>query len=349
MDGWTGLLLGRQVEEPREQAELRVTEDHLLEDVVAVARHEHDAAPHRPVGVLEVEHGRARVRAPRGPEQERPRGARRVVGELVEEAVQHPEAARQPRRHDREVVRGGAEVADGRLNVPGERPDLVADDRRGLVEERLRLAQRRGEVARERAAALERGAQLGGQRAGLAQRLLGLVERAGEQPQRLAQRGLLGGEGLEVRVRRVHQRGKLLVARRERGRELLEVVDHVPDVLAAGDQEPGDLLAVARGGLEALEDLAQVLRRGLVVARVGAGDLVVEGRAAGVQQDLEVCARVGVELRQELVGVHVRERVGHAHAAALGQLAGARSLPGSSARYMSFSPVFGRSRIVESR
>ena len=110
---------------------------------------------------------------------------------------------------------------------------------------------------------------------------------------------------------------------RERGREDLEVVDHAPDVPAALHEPRRDLLAVAGRRLEALEDLAQVLRGGLLIALVGTGGLVVEGRAARVQQDLQVGARVGVELREELVAVHVRERVRHLHAPALGKLAGA--------------------------
>ena len=74
------------------------------------------------------------------------------------------------------------------------------------------FAQRGREVAGERPQPLERRAELGGQRARLRERLLGLVERAREQPQRLAQRGLLRREGLEVRVGGVHEGGELLVA-----------------------------------------------------------------------------------------------------------------------------------------
>ena len=130
------------------------------------------------------------------------------------------------------------------------------------------------------------------------------------------------GEGLEVLVRRVHEAGQLVVALRQRGREQLEVVDHALDVVAPRDQLAADLRAVARGGLEALEHLAQVLLGGLLEARVGAGRLVVEGGATRAQQDLEVRARVGVELGEHLVAVDVGKRVGHRDAAALGDLAG---------------------------
>ena len=118
------------------------------------------AAPHRPVGVLEVEDGGPGVRAPGAPEEERVGGPGRVVGEDVEEAVDDLEAAREAGGHHREVLRGRAQVANRRLHVAGERPDLVADDRRGLAEERLRLAQRRREVAGERTQPLERGPEL---------------------------------------------------------------------------------------------------------------------------------------------------------------------------------------------
>src|SRR6185312_15264499 len=164
--------------------------------------------------------------------------------------------------------------------------DVVADDRRGLAEERPRLAQRRGKLAGERAQLLERRAELVRQAARLAQRRLGLRERGGELAQRAPERVLLGRECLEVRVRGVHQPRELLVAARERRGQELEVVDDALDVVAPLDQQPREALAVAGGRLEALERLAQVLLGGLLVAGVRAALLVVERGAAGVQQDL---------------------------------------------------------------
>ena len=214
-----------------------------------------------------------------------------------------------------------AQVANRRLHVAGEGPDLVAHDRRGLAQEGLRSAQRRLELTREGPQALQRRAELVGQPVDLGQRGLGLGERRRELAQGLAQRRLLGGEGLEVGVGRVDQRGQLVVAPRERGRELLEVVDHAPDVAPPLGQQAGEARPVAGGGLEALERLAQVLLGGLVVALRRPGGLVVEGEGALVEQDAHVGARVAVELGQHLVGVHVGQRVGLRHAPALGQVA----------------------------
>ena len=94
-------------------------------------------------------------------------------------------------------------------------------------------------------------------------------------------------EGLEVRVRGVHQRGELLVALAPaRSRAAGSCGSRAVMLLRRFDQRPRDLRAVAGRRLEALEDLAQVLRGGLLEALVGAGGLVVEGRAARVEQDL---------------------------------------------------------------
>jgi hypothetical protein len=316
------LALGRQVEQLGRHAELRVREHDLLERVVGGAADQHDASPDRPVRVLKRPQGRPGVGAPCAPVQERLGRARRVVGERVEEGVQHLEAASEPRRDHREVRARAAQVANRRLYVTGEGADLVADDRRGLAEERARLAQRRSQLAGERPEPLQRGTELVGQRARLLQRRLGLRQRTRELAQGRPQRTLLRGERLEVRVRRVDQRRELAVTPGERGREQLEIVDDPLDVVAALDQEPREPLAVARGGLEALERLAEVLLGRLPKAARGAARLVVECRSAGVQQDAQIVARVGVELGEDLVHVHVRERVRHPHAAALGQVAG---------------------------
>jgi hypothetical protein len=95
-------------------------------------------------------------------------------------------------------------------------------------------------------------------------------------------------------------------------------VDRAPRVLAPFGQEAREPLQVAVGGLESLERLAQV---GGVRLGVRPGRVVRERLAAGVGQDLQVGARVSVELREDLVGIHVGPRLGKADAAALGQLA----------------------------
>ena len=135
--------------------------------------------------------------------------------------------------------------------------------------------------------------------------------------------------------------GQLAVTVRQRRREQLEVVDDARDVVAARDQEAGEALAVAGRRLEPLERLAQVLLGGLLEAGARAGRLIVERGAARVQQDLQVGARVAVERGQDLVGVHVGQRVREPDLAALGQARRRSAVPGSSARNMSFRPVFG--------
>ena len=262
--------------------------------------------------------------------------AGRLVGELVEELVEDAEGAGQSRRDGRQVLGRAAQVAHGRLDVAREGPDLVADDRRGLTQEGTRAAQRRGELASERAQALQRRAELRGQRARLPERALGLRQCRREELERPAQAGLFGGQRLEVGVGRVDQRSELAVLAGELGREQLEVVDHALEVAAALGELVRDPAAVARQRLEALERLAQVLRRGLggldldvLRLRLGLGlvhryrlVLVGEGLTAGVQEHLQVGPRIGIELSEHLVGVYVLQRSGHAHATALGQVAG---------------------------
>ena len=106
----------------------------------------------------------------------------------------------------------------------------------------------------------------------------------------------------------------------------------------------GDPLAVARGRLEALERLAQSCGGGRPVAPRRR----LEGLPPAFEQHPQVVARVGVERRQHLVGVDVGQRVGDRDAARPPRSSPAAFVPGSSARYMSLRPVFGRSRIVAS-
>ena len=55
-----------------------------------------------------------------------------VVGELVEEFVQHREAARQLRERFAQFLGGGPDLVDDGQDLARERPDLVLEDRRGL-------------------------------------------------------------------------------------------------------------------------------------------------------------------------------------------------------------------------
>ena len=236
----------------------------------------------------------------------------------------------------------------GLARRPRERPDLVADDRRGLAQRTGRVSSSAGPSAR----ANGRSAwKLGPSSAASVSTLPSVSsrgrERRREELQRAAEVGLLLGEDLEVRVRRVDERRRAAcpswpAPRRAAG----SCGSPAQRSSRRSDSSPVNFFEVAVRGLEALERLAQV--RG-VRLRVRPGRVVGERLAAGVGEDLEVRARVAVELGEDLVGVHVRA------ASAPGRCARPRAarpracVPGSSSTNMSFSPVFGRRSIVASR
>ena len=114
--------------------------------------------------------------------------------------------------------------------------------------------------------------------------------------------------------------------------QLLEVVHDVAEIASPLRQQPGYPPRVAGRGQEALERLAQIA--GGVRARhlVAGADLrrclsrhrvVGEGLTARVQDYREVRACIGVEGRQDLVYVHVGQRLG------LGDQATLRQRPGT--------------------
>ena len=157
-----------------------------------------------------------------------------VVGELVEEFVQHREAARQLRERRAQFLGGGPELVDDGQDLARERPDLVLDDRGGLDESRLRGFLAGAERLGERLQLLERRAEHARGRGELAQALLGLAERAGQQVQRALDVLFLFGEGLEHRVGGDDQLGQLLVLAAQRFDQQPEVVDRVRDARMAG-------------------------------------------------------------------------------------------------------------------
>ena len=283
----------------------------VLEHVERGAGDDHQAAAQRTVCVLLCPQAGARVTEPGRPEQVALLGAARVVGQGVEERVEHLERVRQLRSDDGQVLRGPPRVAHRGLHVARERAYLVADDRRRGSQERTRFAEGGSESSGARAQLAQRGTEVAGQRPEAGERGARLLERAREQAQRLAQVVVLRGDRLEVRVRRVDQRGKIAVLRPELGRQLLEVADRPLDVAAARDQQLGGLARVARERLEALQGLPQ-LRRGVALQPLG----------AGAEQHPQVVARVAVQRGQDLVGVDVGDRVGDRDAVALLELAG---------------------------
>ena len=105
----------------------------------------------------------------------------------------------------------------------------------------------RAELLRERVGGGERGARL--------------LERARQEPQRLADVLVLRGERAEVRVGRDDELRELLVLGPDLVRQRAEVVDHAAEVPAPLRQLAVDLREVAVGGLEPLERGAQVCAR----------------------------------------------------------------------------------------
>ena len=130
----------------------------------------------------------------------------------------------------------------------------------------------------------------------LAERLVGLHERPGQQRQsRLEVRGLRGDRG-EVRVRGLDQRRQLPVDAAERRGHALEVVDREPQVVAARGEQGGERPRVP---VERLEPLERALER-----RDRGGGILERSRASAEEQQ-QIAARVGVERGQDLVEIDV--------------------------------------------
>ena len=169
-----------------------------------------------------------------------------------------------------------------------------------------------------------------------AERVGRLAQRPGQVADRARDVGLLGGEGAEDGRGGVDQRGEVVALA---GELVVEVAQRVHQPARfwwrCGDQAV-DAGQVAVRGLEAAEDLAQVVAAAL------------QASPGAVDQQREVVARVGVQRGEDLVGVDVGQRVGDRQGPpALGQRRADR-LPGSSSMNMSLSPVLGRSRACAS-
>ena len=224
--------------------------------------------------------------------------ARRVVREAVEERVQHLERRRQVRRRVGELGGRRGQLLHDRRRDSRERPQLVLDDRGRLQQERTGRDERWAERASARPQRAERRSGLVGERLRLTERSVRVAQRGRQQRDRALQVRVLVREALEDLVRAVDERRQLLVARGERVREDAEVVDRAADVLAALGEQLRESGRVACGRLEATEDLREVAA------------VALEPRRRAVQQHLQVRARVAVEHREDLVEVHVRQRVG---------------------------------------
>ena len=187
--------------------------------------------------------------------------------------------------------------------------DLVAQDGRRRGQERLRLAQRRPERPRPRPQVLQRRPEHAGHRVDLGQRLLRRVERRGQLLERRPDVRLLVGERGEHRVRALDEPGELGVLAPELLHQQREVVDDALEIALAQRELLVRLARVAGGRLEAADGPRQ--RAAVAPQPLG----------AVAQQQLQIVARVGVERGEDLVEVHVRQRLRRRDPLALGQLA----------------------------
>ena len=170
---WESVSSGVSIDE---ELELGLVLDRLLER--RARRGDRDRAEHA-VGVGGREQLDRLVLRPRQPEQVallargvlRALAAVRVVGEQVEEVVELLERARQAGRGVGELHGGGPQVAGERARLAHERPDVLRQQRRGLLRERL-------------------------------DGLVGRVQRAGGGPQALGRRAEHVGEALHLAERR---------------------------------------------------------------------------------------------------------------------------------------------------
>ena len=252
-----------------------------------------------------------------GPEEVALLLARRVVGQLVEQVVEHLHRRGELRRDHREVARGGPQNLDHRQRRTRERPQLVLDDRRRLVA---------GTAASAPARARARGRRAAGRRASARARcparstLASVVFVACSAPgstcsdtrrfaswaanalKTLLDESTSAARSLLLAPSACESRRKLWIERR-----MLRVAHGQRAV------EPG---GVARGRLEALQRGRQRLA------------LAVEPLARGAQKQLQVGARVARPARKDLVEVDVGQRLGDRDGAALRQPRPRCSCPG---------------------
>src|SRR4051812_12082626 len=136
------------VEQVHERAELLVGLGDRVQQRAGLAAEDHETLADRAVRVLGGEDRRREVVGPREPEQVAlVLVAGRVVGELVEQAVEVLERRQQVGRGGREVAHRRPQLLDRRQRGARERAQLVADDRRRGAQERPQLALGRAERA----------------------------------------------------------------------------------------------------------------------------------------------------------------------------------------------------------
>ena len=233
-----------------------------------------------------------------------------VVGELVEEFVEHGEARREFGEGFAELLRGWPQFVHYRQDFAGERAHLVLDDRgRRLRQPACRFVGR-AESARERLELLEGWAEHFRGRRELAEAGSGLAQRCRQQLQRFLEVRVLLGERREHRVRRVHQLRELLVLAAERFGQQAEVVDRAGDVRVPDFELLGDLLSQLSRRVEAPEVGGQRL------------SVALEPDAEPRDQLLHVGPRFRVEAREEFIEVDVRRRLGERDHLAAAQLPG---------------------------
>ena len=286
-----------RVEQVEDGLQQRVDLGHLGQHTGRRARDQELAAADRAVGVLGGEDGRPELVEPGEPEQVALGRPGRVVGQLVQRVVEDVERGREVGGQRGQVVRRRLQRLDGGQRGDREGPDLVADDRGALAQERARRGQRRAERARAGQQRLQRRAERVAQRGELAERDLGVGQRRRE----LRERGLdvlvLGGEGAEDRVGGVDELGELGVLVAQRVGQQLEVVDGATDVDSPLLELAGDLGQVAAGGREAAQRAREV------------GGVVAQALAGAAEQHPQVGAGVGVQRREDLVDVDVGQRL----------------------------------------
>ena len=247
---------------------------------------------------------RGHVLHPRHPEQVallagrvvRVLAAARVVGGEVEEVVERGERARERRRRRRT---GCARPAAGRARAGGPRARTGGCRRAAAASPRAASGRTASLAGVERA---RRRAQVLGGRAEQLRvaldaasscRSSGAARRAARRPRRRRSASSEANSCITA-GRGVDQAGEVVAALGQLAVERVQRRDQVAQVLPPRGDRGVDAREVAVGRLEAAQHLAQVEPAAL------------EPAAGVADQQLEVVARVGVELGEDLVGVDVR-------------------------------------------
>ena len=264
--------------------------------------------------------------------------AGRVVGQLVEQVVEHVEALRELRLRRGEVGGGRAQRGDRRLR------DLARTGRSWFsmigwspceALERLRATGAR--PSRRGCSSSSVGPSTSAERLGvLAAPRSSPSSAAGQLPERLAQALLRVGEGAEDRGWRSRRTRRAACRGCRAPRRAGGSCGSSAGCTACARRAARELGGVARDRLEALERRREV--RGVAV----------EPLARAAEQQLQVVARVDVERGEDLVGVDVRQRLRDRDDAALRQLARASCCPGRARSSCRSGRSSGASRTVAS-